>query len=275
MVRARAPAKALGKSRCPKLFKDISCADLDAADADVVLATAKKLLETGKKMAEKHDKASHRERNVLLEHRENWLPTPHKPWEREVIVKFLVTDVDEEAKKKSPQLAACVGRGHAQRLQKWLSLFKRMADGQVWALAVDAVLKDRGISPRVAAEAYDAGHWSYSSIKKIRKLNGETGTREKRRTGPSCVPTSYKVQMVNAALDLKAAELGLIKRSDGECWEADSSKIVNSTLELWGYQEAFNRRPTSVAWRPQVGPFSDLRRPMPSCATAMRLGRSR
>ena len=33
MVRATAPAKALGKSKCPKLFKDISCADLDAADA--------------------------------------------------------------------------------------------------------------------------------------------------------------------------------------------------------------------------------------------------
>ena len=178
MVRATAPAKALGKSKCPKLFKDISCADLDAAGADVVLATAKKLLETGKKMAEKQDKASQNERNVLCENRENWLPTPHKPWEREVIVKFLVTDVDEEAKKKSPQLAACVGRGHAQRLQKWLSFFKRIANGQVWELATESILKDRGISPRTAAEAYDAGHWSLSGIAKIRKLNGETGTRQ-------------------------------------------------------------------------------------------------
>ena len=83
MVRAAVPAKALGKSECPKLFEDISPEALDAAPAGVVLETAKKLLRTGRKLKKLREDEQYYRRRALRVHGSEWLPPGARiKWER-------------------------------------------------------------------------------------------------------------------------------------------------------------------------------------------------
>ncbi|KAH8051139.1 hypothetical protein JL720_15201 [Aureococcus anophagefferens] len=130
----------------------------------------------------------------------------------------------------------------------------------LWKKIETDVLKRRALNARKGAKLVDDSKLNYSAFTAMRKELGEHGTKEKRVTGQTVIPSASSVQRVNADLDAYVAQKGLMCAGEGEMWHADHGKIMPSTFDIYGYQAAYDASPNSGAWR---RPGSDPDAPIP------------
>ena len=229
------------------------------SDIGVLRATAKQMLRSGKLLYKKHVKRSKREENARRRMKKSGLsPKDATAHEIKTLVAFMDDAVDSkdvsEAAKKS------LGRGKKQRMEKFFSLAHRLYAGRLWKKIETDVLKRRALNARKGAKLVDDSKLNYSAFTAMRKELGEHGTKEKRVTGQTVIPSASSVQRVNADLDAYVAQKGLMCAGEGEMWHADYGKIMPSTFEIYGYQGAYDASPNSGAWR---RPGSDPDAPIP------------
>ncbi|KAH8047760.1 hypothetical protein JL721_12115 [Aureococcus anophagefferens] len=152
---------------------------------------------------------------------------------------------------------------NARRRMKQSGLSPKDADAHeiktpLWKKIETDVLKRS--SQRKGAKLVDDSKLNYSAFTAMRKELGEHGTKEKRVTGQTVIPSASSVQRVNADLDAYVAQKGLMCAGEGEMWHADHGKIMPSTFDIYGYQAAYDASPNSGAWR---RPGSDPDAPIP------------
>ncbi|KAH8058093.1 hypothetical protein JL721_9551 [Aureococcus anophagefferens] len=207
----------------------------DESNIEVLRATAKQMLRSGKLLYKKHVKRSKREENARRRMKQSGLsPKDATAHEINTLVAFMDDAVDSkdvsEAAKKS------LGRGKKQRMEKLFSLARRLYAGRLWKKIETDVLKRRALNARKGAKLVDDSKLNYSAFTAMRKELGEHGTKEKRVTGQTVIPSASSVQRVNADLDAYVAQKGLMCAGEGEMWHADHGKIMPSTFDIYGYQ---------------------------------------
>ncbi|KAH8058901.1 hypothetical protein JL720_13915 [Aureococcus anophagefferens] len=187
----------------------------DESNIEVLRATAKQMLRSGKLLYKKHVKRSKREENARRRMKQSGLsPKDATAHEIKTLVAFMDDAVDSkdvsEAAKKS------LGRGKKQRMEKLFSLARRLYAGRL--------------------------KLNYSAFTAMRKELGEHGTKEKRVTGQTVIPSASSAAPTD--LDAYVAQKGLMCAGEGEMWHADHGKIMPSTFDIYGYQAAATRPPT-------------------------------
>ncbi|KAH8068358.1 hypothetical protein JL721_6784 [Aureococcus anophagefferens] len=193
------------------------------------------MLRSGKLLYKKHVKRCKREENARRRMKKSGLsPRDATAHEIKTLVAFMDDAVDSkdvsEAAKKS------LGRGKKQQMEKFFSLAHRLYAGRLWKKIETDVLKRRARDARKGAKIVDDSKLNYSAFTAMRKELGEHGTKEKRVTGQTVIPSASSVQRVNADLDAYVAQKGLMCAGEGEMWHADYGKIMPSTFEIYGYQ---------------------------------------
>ncbi|KAH8077767.1 hypothetical protein JL720_9894 [Aureococcus anophagefferens] len=205
------------------------------------------MLRSGKLLYKKHVKRSKREENARRRMKQAACrPRTRRPTRSRRSSRSWTTPstpATSEAAKKS------LGRGKKQRMEKFFSLARRLYAGMLWKKIETDVLKRRALNARKGAKLVDDSKLNYSAFTAMRKELGEHGTKEKRVTGQTVIPSAP--QRANADLDAYVAQKGLMCAGEGEMWHANYGKIMPSTFEIYGYQGATTRRPTrrwATAW---------------------------
>ncbi|KAH8053453.1 hypothetical protein JL721_10690 [Aureococcus anophagefferens] len=217
-------------------------AELDGeSNIEVLRATAKQMLRSGKLLYKKHVKRSKREENARRRMKQSGLsPKDATAHEIKTLVAFMDDAVDSkdvsEAAKKS------LGRGKKQRMEKFFSLARRLYAGMLWKKIETDVLKRRALNARKGAKLVDDSKLNYSAFTAMRKELGEHGTKEKRVTGQTVIPSASSVQR-RQRTSTRVAQKGLMCAGEGEMWHANYGKIMPSTFEIYGAR-ARARRPT-------------------------------
>ncbi|KAH8068456.1 hypothetical protein JL720_12228 [Aureococcus anophagefferens] len=110
-------------------------------------------------------------------------------------------------------------------------------------------MKQSGLSPKDAtAHEIKTPKLNYSAFTAMRKELGEHGTKEKRVTGQTVIPSASP--SASTDLDAYVAQKGLMCAGEGEMWHADHGKIMPSTFDIYGYQA--RTTPKTSAKSPQM-----------------------